>query len=95
MLKKQVIDTNLRNHPEVKREDYNRIIGEALYDGDLRFRGKSGQHRRDYINFVKTIPHSNSLVLLQIADYKDNYEIIHLWTLADTSLARLRGIKKS
>lgn len=90
LLKKEIIERNLHEHPEVPQEEYGEIIKGALYDGDLRFKGKSERHNQDYMNFVKTIPHSNSLVLLQLAEYKDNYEIVHLFKVGDRNLKRLQ-----
>lgn len=90
LLKKEIIERNLHEHPEVPQEEYDEIIKGALYDGDLRFKGKSERHNQDYMNFVKTIPHHNSLVLLQLAEHKDNYEIVHLFKVGDKNLERMQ-----
>jgi hypothetical protein len=90
LLKKGVIERNLREHAEVSRENYDRIVGEALYSSDLKFKGKSERHNQDYMNFVKVIPHNNSLVLLELAEHKDTFEVVHLFTLGDRSLKRMQ-----
>ncbi|MDR2359941.1 MAG: hypothetical protein LBD85_01495 [Oscillospiraceae bacterium] len=90
LLKKEVIDRNLARHPEVAPEDYDKIIGQALYNSDLRFRNTSGRYDPNYVNFVKQIAHNNMLVTIQLANYKDNYEIIHLFTVGDRNLSRIK-----
>lgn len=90
LLKREVLERNLLQHPEVPREEYDEIIKSALYSSDLRFKGKSERHNQDYVNFVKTVPHQNSLVLLQIAAHKENFEIIHLFKIGDRSLKRMQ-----
>ena len=78
VLKKSIIDRNLQKHPEVERTDYNRIIGQALYDSDDRFGGKT-HHNPDYINFVKYGKKRAALTLIELADKKDRYEIVHIF----------------
>ncbi|MDR1439846.1 MAG: DUF1073 domain-containing protein, partial [Clostridiales bacterium] len=90
LLKKTVIDRNIAYHPEVAPRDYARIIGQALYDSDLRFGGDPRKHSDDYINFVKLAPHRNSLTLLELANHKENYEIVHFFEVGDRSLERIK-----
>ena len=78
ILKKSIIDLNLQKHPEVDPNNYNRIIGQALYNSDDRFGGKE-YHNPDYINFIKYGDKYASLTLIELADKKDNYEIVHIF----------------
>jgi hypothetical protein len=93
LLKKEILKRNLKRHPEVNKEDYESILSEALYLSDLKFHGKSSGHNPNYINFVKLKPHNNSLVLLELAEHKENFEVIHLFRLGDNSLERMQNKK--
>lgn len=76
LLKKSVVDRNLREHPDVKKEDYNKIIGEALYNPDAVFPANA---EKPYFNFLARLNNEkSSVVLLEVANNKDNYEIVHL-----------------
>jgi hypothetical protein len=52
-VKKETLARNKAEHPDVPDGEYNEIVGNALYNSDLRFGGKSETHNPDYINFVK------------------------------------------
>jgi hypothetical protein len=93
LLKKEILARNLERHSEVKKEDYETIISGALYNGDLKFKGKSGGHNPNYINCVKLKPHDNFLVLLELAEHKEYFEVIHLFKLGDNSLERMQRKK--
>jgi hypothetical protein len=95
LLKKSIIERNVNAHSEVATDQYNKILGNALYNSDLRFKGKTDAHNPDYVNFVKVNPGSNQLVLLEMADRKENYEIVHLFELNDKRLSRLVPKEKS
>jgi hypothetical protein len=93
LLKKEILARNLERHPEVKKEDYKTIISGALYCSDIRFKGKADGHDPNYINFVKFEPHNNSLVLLELSEHKDSFEVIHMFRLGDKSLERMQKKK--
>jgi hypothetical protein len=93
LLKKEILKRNLKRHPEVNKEDYETILRDALYNSDIKFHGKSCGHSPNYINFVKIRPHNNSLVLLELAEHKESFEVIHLFRLGDNSLERMQSKK--
>lgn len=75
LLKKTVIDRNLSQHPDVEVEDYEMMIGKALYDADAILPGNA---EKPYYNFIARVSgEKNSVVLLEVADNKDNFEIVH------------------
>jgi hypothetical protein len=76
LLKKNIIIRNLSRHPEVKPEDYEFMLGEALYNSDAIFRGNE---EKPYFNFISRVnDEKNSIVLLEVSETKHNYEIVHL-----------------
>jgi len=76
LLKKNIIDKNTERHPEVTGDDYSKIIGQSLYKPDLVVPGHS---EKPYFNFVSRIgDNKNTVVLLELADVKNNYEIVNL-----------------
>jgi len=93
LLKKSIIDRNLRQHPDVKREDYDRIIGQALYNSDERFGGRR-HHNPDYMNFIKFGEERAALTLLELADMKKYYEIVHVFEPRNKSVARMKPKNK-
>lgn len=81
LLKKDIVTKNLKHHPEVAKEDYDRIVGQSLYNPDGIFPGSSKEPR---FNFVSRIGDDKStLTLLEMAETKDNYEIINLHWIKD------------
>jgi hypothetical protein len=86
LLKKSVIERNIVKHAEVAREDYDSLIGQALYNSDYKFKG----FKENYINFVKKISDkNNSLVLLDMDETKDYYEIVHVMKISNYNLKRM------
>ena len=77
LLKKSIIDKNLKHHPEVKIEDYNKILGQSLYDPDLIV---PGHDDKPYYNFVARVGEDkNTVVLLQVKNTNSgNMEIVNL-----------------
>ena len=87
LLKKSVIDRNLSKHPDVGKSEYDFLIGQALYNNPTFFPG----HKDDYMNLVtQTGDSSNSLVLIEMTDNKENYEIVHLMKINDKNLKRMK-----
>lgn len=76
LLKKTVIERNLQQHPDVAREDYRSMLASALYAPDAIIPGNAD---KPYYNFIaRTSSEKNSVVLLEVANNKDNFEIVHL-----------------
>lgn len=82
LVKKFSLERNAREHGDVKPEDYDFIIGNALYDPDKIVKGKN--ERGTYFTFVKKLRVSkkdgtpvHGVVLLDVDKTKDNFEVIH------------------
>ncbi|MBS4773121.1 MAG: DUF1073 domain-containing protein [Proteobacteria bacterium] len=76
LLKKTVIERNLKQHPDVEREDYRSMLASALYAPDAIIPGNAD---KPYYNFIaRTSSEKNSVVLLEVANNKNNFEIVHL-----------------
>ena len=89
LLKKSVIDRNLAQHPEVDPKDYDRIIGQALYNSDEHFGGKA-HHNPNYMNFIKYGEERAALTLVELEDMKDNYEIVHIFEPKNKKVKNMR-----
>ena len=76
LLKKSIIERNLSQHPEVERDDYVRILKYALYKPEAIF---PGNDQKPYFNFISRVEdEKSSVVLLEVAENKENFEIVHL-----------------
>lgn len=85
ILKKNIIEKNKNNHPEVNIEEYNDILSKGLYQTDVVFKTKKDD---DYFNFIHYDKNSNSQVLVELSETKDNYEIVNFYKLSDKSIQR-------
>lgn len=87
LLKKHIIDKNKANHPDVMENEYKEIIGQSLYNPETIL--PANKDKPAYHNFVKRVGEDKStIVLLEIAENKDNYEIVNLHWIDDY------GVKK-
>ena len=76
LLKQNIIEKNQKAHPDVNKEDYNKIIGQSLYSPDGVFAGHASEPRFNFVS--RTGPDKSTLTLLEMAETKNNYEIINL-----------------
>lgn len=96
LLKKAVLDRNKEWHPEVKEEEYNELVGTALYRPEFVM---PGNEDKPYINLIARVgENKNSVVLLDLDCTKDRCEIVHMhWARNKARKAiekKSRGIKK-
>ena len=87
LFKKSTIFRNLGKHSDIDKTEYDYLIGQALYNDPTIFPG----FKDDYMNFIKKISDKeNSLVLLELAETKENYEIVHVMKINDEGLKRMK-----
>jgi len=87
LLKKIIINRNILRHPEVDKNEYNYLLGQALYNNPSYFPGL----KNNYFNFVTKInDKDNSLVLIEMSETKNNFEIVHLMKINDNNLKRMK-----
>lgn len=81
LLKKNIIDRNFyEKHKDVDKEKAIKILGNALYKTDEVFHGR--EDRPNYYNFIYYTDDGHSdLVLVEIEDKKENYEIVHFYRM--------------
>lgn len=93
ILKKNIIEKNKNNHPEININDYNDILTKGIYQTDVIFKTKSDD---EYFNFVHYGIEKNPQVLIELSETKDNYEIVNFYKLNDKNLQRKlnKAIKK-
>ena len=76
LLKKNIIEKNKLNHPDITEEEARRIIGNALYKPETIL--KANPEKPTYHNFIsRTDDKHSDIVLLELSDEKENYEIIN------------------
>jgi hypothetical protein len=81
LLKKDIIEKNRYSHPDVKESDYAQIIGQSLYNPDLVV---PGHKEKPYFNFLSRMgDDKNTIVLLELSDQKNNFEIVNLHWIND------------
>lgn len=85
LLKKDVVNRNALRHADVPLSEAQNLIGEALYNPIHVLRGNN---EKDYINFIGVDKKRHCVVLLDVEDAKDNFEIVH-WHRVD-----MRGVGK-
>ncbi len=87
LLKKSIIDRNKEVHPDVKEEDYNFLISIALYEAEYVFSG----HNPKYMNFIGKIKTDRySVVLIDMVENNENYEIVHIHKMTGRTLKLTR-----
>ena len=76
LLKKNIIEKNKLNHPDITEEEARRIIGNALYKPETIL--KANPEKLTYHNFItRTDDEHNDIVLLELSEKKENYEIVN------------------
>ena len=76
LLKKEVIDKNKRDHSDIDEVLSKRIIGNGLYRPEAILKGN--KDKPDYYNFIsRTDDNHSDIVLVELSDKKENYEIIN------------------
>lgn len=76
LLKKNIIEKNKERHPDVDPAEYANIIGRSLYKPDAVVRGHQD---KPYFNFLSSAgANKSSITLLEVAETKNNYEIINM-----------------
>ncbi|WP_300716744.1 hypothetical protein, partial [uncultured Brachyspira sp.] len=81
LLKANIINRNFNEkHKEVNKEKAIKILGNALYKTDEIFYGR--EDRPNYYNLIHYTDDGHSdLVLVEIEDTKENYEIVHFYSM--------------
>ena len=84
LLKKNIIERNKQQHPDITEEQAIRILGNSLYRTEAILKGKS--KRPDYYNLITRIDNNyNDLVTVELSNEKDNYEIVHFFIIRNKS----------
>ena len=97
LLKKDVIDRNRNEHPDVSKEDMEKIIGEALYSPSNVF--SANTEKPNYFHFASFVELSSKgkpkigITLLDVDIKKDCFEIVHMYYVGLQGLQR--AIKKT
>lgn len=97
LLKKAVIDRNALRHPDITKDNFSQILTAALYSPSEIFLAND---EKPYYHFAKImeIKSQNSsdigLVLLDVDNKKDNFEIVHVHYVNIDGYRRLKNKNK-
>ena len=84
LLKKDVINRNKQEHPDITEEQAIIILENSLYKTEVMLNGKS--KRPGYYNLITRIDDKhNYLVTVELSNEKDNYEIVHFFIIRNKS----------
>ena len=86
LLKKNVIEINELSHSDINRDEYNKLIGKALYDSDKILQDSK---KDNYFHFIGSDEKTNITVLLEVSIGKDYLEIVHCHKMRNKSRKRL------
>ena len=91
IIKKNILEKNYKNHPDLTPIQSREILESALYRPDLY--GNNQKTKRPYnwvvINTTDEAGH-NRLVLLEVNENKNNVEIVHWHYIRDNALGTLK-----
>ena len=86
LLKKEVLERNALQHADVPMSEAQSLIGEALYNPVKVLKGNG---EKDYLNFVGVDKERHCVVLLDVEDAKENFEIVHWHRINMKGLGKL------
>ena len=89
MVSKRMLTRNLQAHPEIDKKDYDKLLSYGLYNADYIFR--ANREKPSYFHMIAKLPDgkSNSGLIIELSDNKDNFEIVHVTKLRDRSVRSL------
>lgn len=91
VLKKNIIEKNKVNHPDITDDMAREIIGNSLYKPEVVL--KANKEKPAYHNFITRLDDDkNSIVLLELSDAKENYEIVNYHYISDDGVNRKERI---
>lgn len=94
LLKKDIIEKNKLNHPDITNEKAIRIIGNALYKPEVIL--KANPNKSAYHNFItRTDDKHSDIVLLELSDEKGNYEIINYHIVRNAGRIQKENLHKN
>ena len=93
LLKKSITEKNKANHPDITDDMAREIIGNSLYKPEAVL--KANKDKPAYHNFITRLKDDkNSIVLLELSDEKENYEIVNYHYISDDGVDRKKRIDK-
>lgn len=93
LLKKNIVEKNKLNHPYITDDMAREIIGNSLYKPEAIL--KANKDKPAYHNFITRLKDDkNSIVLLELSDEKENYEIVNYHYISDDGINRKEKIDK-
>ncbi|MCM1296179.1 MAG: SNF2-related protein, partial [Muribaculaceae bacterium] len=78
VLKKNIIEKNKRNHPELSTNEYNNVLEQAIYNPNYVIQTKP-KTKPNYYSFISKNTADNKISVIELSDNKDNYEIVNFF----------------
>ena len=93
-LKKDIIDRNNNEHSDITKEAAIRILGNALYKPESIL--KANKEKSSYYHFItQTNDEYSDLVLVDVSETEEYYDIIHYFVVRNKSRRRLERLDKN
>lgn len=89
VLKQSIIEKNKNNHPELPVTEYNDVLDAGLYE-TTDIVQPNFKNKPNYYNFVARDKHNN-VVVIEINDNKNNYEIVGFFKTKPEDLIRMKN----
>lgn len=96
VVKATTSDRNEIRHPDVSIEDRDKLIGETLYSPTEIFKGNKDKPYYTFIKPLRLSPRDgktidNGLVLLDIDETKESFEVVHWHWIREKDLEKLKA----
>jgi hypothetical protein len=88
LLKREVLERNRENHPDITEEMTKELIGGALYNNDEIISDMT-PGKEKYHHFIKYNTKYHSIVLLEISITKEYLEVVHFYNIKDKNVRKL------
>jgi hypothetical protein len=93
LLKGAIIKKNKKSHADITERKAEIIIATGLYNTDLRI--PANKEKRNYFNFIARLKDDkHSIVLLELEENKENFEIVNFHFIDDDGKKRKEKIGK-
>ena len=95
ILKKNIIEKNKTHHKEILVDENNEIIFNGLYNAEIILQ-TNPQNKENYFDFIAKRNGKNDNVVIELAENKDNFEIVGWYIISDKGLkTKIRTTNKN
>ena len=95
LVSKRMLGRNKISHPEIDVKDYSILLGAGLYNNQYMF--KANLEKPNYWHFIGKLEDGkhNAGIIVELAETKENFEVVHITKLRDRSVRRIKERDKN